>query len=140
MSEPEIFRRCSSCGASFSTNALFCPQCGNATRMRTEPASASDEERIATAKKDHETTEAGVVNPVAAPDTSANTSAVGAVPFNASRDFGGRVQQVRTAARDAIDDKVKPRVDKIRKASSVVLDEAAYPGVRFFLVVGLLFV
>ena len=31
MSKPEIFRRCTSCGASFSSGALFCPQCGSAT-------------------------------------------------------------------------------------------------------------
>jgi len=27
-SEPEIARRCSTCGASVRQNALFCPQCG----------------------------------------------------------------------------------------------------------------
>jgi len=108
--------------------------------MGTEQASVSNEERMGVAKNDHETTVASVVNPVAVPDISGDTGAVGAVSFKANRDSGGRVEQVRTAARDAIDDKVKPRVDKIRKASSVVLDEAAYPGVRFFLVVGVLFV
>jgi uncharacterized membrane protein YvbJ len=29
MSEPEIARRCSSCGASVRQRAMFCPQCGN---------------------------------------------------------------------------------------------------------------
>ena len=29
MSEPEIARRCSACGASVRHNAMFCPQCGN---------------------------------------------------------------------------------------------------------------
>ena len=29
MSEPEIARRCSSCGASVRQRAVFCPQCGN---------------------------------------------------------------------------------------------------------------
>ena len=28
MSEPEIFRRCPSCGASIRERAFFCPQCG----------------------------------------------------------------------------------------------------------------
>src|SRR5215211_8196617 len=29
MSEPEIARRCTACGASVRQNAMFCPQCGN---------------------------------------------------------------------------------------------------------------
>lgn len=29
MSEPEIARRCVSCGVSVRQNAMFCPQCGN---------------------------------------------------------------------------------------------------------------
>ena len=37
--------------------------------------------------------------------------------------------------------RMRPRVDKLRRVSSVVLDEAAYdPSVRFVLVVGVLFV
>ena len=30
MSEPEIARRCVSCGVSVRQHAMFCPQCGNA--------------------------------------------------------------------------------------------------------------
>jgi hypothetical protein len=30
MSEPEIARRCTVCGASVRQHAMFCPQCGNA--------------------------------------------------------------------------------------------------------------
>ena len=30
MSEPEIARRCTACGASVREQAMFCPQCGNA--------------------------------------------------------------------------------------------------------------
>ncbi|HSE17396.1 MAG TPA: zinc ribbon domain-containing protein [Pyrinomonadaceae bacterium] len=29
MSEPEIARRCTSCGVSVRQHAMFCPQCGN---------------------------------------------------------------------------------------------------------------
>jgi uncharacterized membrane protein YvbJ len=29
MSEPEIARRCASCGVSVRQQAMFCPQCGN---------------------------------------------------------------------------------------------------------------
>ena len=58
-----------------------------------------------------------------------------------NRSSGVRVQQVRTAARDALEDKVKPRVDKVRRASTLVLDGAASDsGIRFLLVVAILFV
>jgi hypothetical protein len=52
-----------------------------------------------------------------------------------------KIKQATTAARDKIEDNVRPRVDKIRQASSVVLEEATYdPSVRFILVAGALFV
>jgi len=51
------------------------------------------------------------------------------------------IQKATTAARDKLEDNVRPRVDKIRQASSVVLEEANYdPSVRFILVAGALFV
>jgi hypothetical protein len=49
-------------------------------------------------------------------------------------------QERRSAARVAMEARVKPGVDKLRRVSSVVLNEAAFdPGVRFILVVGVLF-
>jgi predicted nucleic acid-binding Zn-ribbon protein len=52
-----------------------------------------------------------------------------------------KIKQATNAARDRIEDNVRPRVDKIRQASSVVLEEANYdPSVRFILVAGALFV
>jgi predicted RNA-binding Zn-ribbon protein involved in translation (DUF1610 family) len=36
MSEPEIARRCSSCGASIRVRAFFCPQCGKALNGQKE--------------------------------------------------------------------------------------------------------
>jgi predicted amidophosphoribosyltransferase len=70
MSEPEIARRCSACGASVRQNAIFCPQCGNQ------------------------------------------------VPQPATTTEG-----------------VRGRVEKIRKVSSVMIDQAAYdPSLRFLLI------
>jgi len=45
MSEPEIARRCSTCGVSVRQNALFCPQCGEKIEdvVRENPASAVPE-------------------------------------------------------------------------------------------------
>jgi hypothetical protein len=49
-------------------------------------------------------------------------------------------QRPPSAAPGAMAGRMKPGVDKLRRVSSVVLDEAAYdPSVRFILVVGFLF-
>src|SRR5262245_49416373 len=42
MSEPEIDRRCSSCGISVRKAAMFCPQCGNpiVQQQTTDPVQA----------------------------------------------------------------------------------------------------
>jgi len=78
MSEPEIARRCASCGASVRQRAMFCPQCGNQ------------------------------------------------IP-----------QPTLTVAAEA----VKEKVEKLRRVSSVVIDQAAYdPSLRFLLVAAALFV
>ena len=82
MSEPEIARRCSRCGASVRQHAIFCPQCGNTIQQ--------------------------VVN---------------TPPEPASHPEG-----------------VRARVEKLRKVSSVVIDQAAYdPSLRFLLVAAALF-
>ena len=88
--------------------------------------------------------------PVRAPDdsppaasTPTNSAAPAAVIGHVrhdSNDSRMRSQQPRSATRAAMEGRVKPGVDKLRRVSSVVLDEAAFdPGVRFILVVGVLF-
>ena len=48
--------------------------------------------------------------------------------------------RVRTAAREAVEENLLPRVERIRQASNVVLDEAAYdPSLRFVLIALTLF-
>jgi hypothetical protein len=37
MSDPEIARRCTACGASVRQGALFCPQCGNPIAQAATP-------------------------------------------------------------------------------------------------------
>jgi hypothetical protein len=50
-----------------------------------------------------------------------------------------RRHRVKVAARDAVEGKIAPRVEKLRQASTVVLDEAAEdPGLRFVLVAAVL--
>jgi hypothetical protein len=44
-------------------------------------------------------------------------------------------QRMATAARDAVEEKLSPRVEKLRHASNVMLEEASYdPSLRFVLV------
>lgn len=52
-----------------------------------------------------------------------------------------RRHRVKVAALDAVEGKIAPRVEKLRQASTVVLDEAAEdPGLRFVLVAALLII
>ena len=41
MSEPEIARRCTSCGVTVRDRAVFCPQCGNPVSQTIDPAPAT---------------------------------------------------------------------------------------------------
>jgi len=89
MSEPEIARRCSACGASVRQLAMFCPQCGNQI------------------PQDSTTTVPTVSEPRVEP----------------------------APAPKVHDDGVRARVEKLRKVSSIVIDQAAYdPSLRFLLV------
>ena len=157
MSQPEIFRRCSSCGASSKPGELFCAQCGNpiATGI-TDPRDADAEESIVAAADD-----AAVANPAPESDTEesqqfpdhagsghtgsqivttqdiSTPSGVVAPRSRAPRVTSRRPQY---AARGAIESRMKPQVDKLRRVSNIVLDEAAYDSsLRFILVVGVLF-
>jgi uncharacterized membrane protein YvbJ len=95
MSEPEIARRCSACGASVRQRAVFCPQCGN---------------------------------PI--PDPAATTTPT--IPET--------VLDPTPPAPKVYDEGVRGRVKKIRKVSSVVIDQAAYdPSLRFLLVAAVMF-
>jgi len=52
-----------------------------------------------------------------------------------------RRHRVKVAAMDAVEGKIAPRVEKLRQASTVMLDEAADdPGLRFVLVAALLII
>ena len=97
MSEPEIARRCTTCGASVRQRAMFCPQCGSPVSQTQAPT----------------TTTTPLI-----PETIIETAPA---------------PKVR-------DDCVRGRVEKLRKVSSVVLDQAAYdPSLRFLLVAAVLF-
>jgi uncharacterized Zn finger protein (UPF0148 family) len=164
MSEPEIARRCPTCGASIREVALFCPQCGNAqpqrqTRIPAEPETTSkntaplEDSEAASPQKSLSDTIAiqRVEDTPAVPDNARSMSDTLVIerPERPSKTpvgpgvrgaVGAKIQRATSLARDVEDD-VLHRVQKVRDVSSVVLDEAGNdPGVRFVLVAAIVFV
>jgi len=119
MSEPEIARRCTSCGISVRKTAAFCPQCGNPIVKHQTTAD------VPTAKTQalHKVT---TVDDSPQPSQTAPTETPPPTP--------------NPAARHGVAENVRERVEKIRHVSSVVIDQAAYdPSLRFLLVAAALF-
>ena len=170
MVEPEIARRCRSCGASIRVRGLFCPQCGKPT---SEPAADSpsyepgvDTEEVYLAPETvsvdlpsqptsdfHDysarTAETVPLQPFAhdvessaawRPEQAPTEALPAAVPHYSAP--ASRADGVRpSAARGALGDDVKKRLGKVREISTVVIDEASYdPSARFVLVAAVLFV
>ena len=93
MSEPEIARRCTACGATVRQHAVFCPQCGNP------------------------------IPQAAATETIVDTAPTKPLPPTRPQDG------------------VRGRVEKFRKVSSIMIDQAAYdPSLRFLFVAAALFI
>lgn len=120
MSDPEIARRCTACGVSVREQAMFCPQCGNPITNRSENSTNTSLSETIADRPDLAMTQplSAVVAPT--PET-APTQALKAMPTQVSH----RV----------VEGGVRGRVEKFRKVTSVVLDQAAYdPSIRFLLV------
>ncbi|MGH9931637.1 MAG: zinc-ribbon domain-containing protein [Pyrinomonadaceae bacterium] len=165
MSEPEIARRCPTCGASLREVARFCPQCGNAQPDARTRAAAAPPETTSRGTVPLEGTEVeapqksmsdtiAVERPEETPRVPANARSMSdtiaikrpeetpktSVSPNVRGAVGAKLQRVTTLARDVESDVIH-RVQKVRAISSVVLDEAGDdPGLRFVLVAGILFV
>jgi hypothetical protein len=213
MFEPEIDRRCLSCGASVRQQAAFCPQCGQMLEKREDPqaVTAEPEETDQTEEVDQvervdqgdesDQTEAEFIEPTPSPEltsddgnednrpASSEPTHIQAAPsteppivrYREDNDgtvtttvaesgnvtvhddpnsYKTRPLTASTLSNAAVADlpdsnfrrpgevapvrkehQVLARVDKIRKVSSVVIDQAAYdPSLRFLLVAGILFV
>jgi hypothetical protein len=154
MSQPEIFRRCAQCGASSRPGELFCAQCGNALvadKHELPPEQidlAEQHNEVAVTGQPQFAAESAGQSKAEAPAGGAEINA-GAQPPPVAAGAGKStlVQNPGSASRRAgiaargMAGRVKPSTDKLRRVSSVVLDEAAYdPSIRFILVVGVLFV
>jgi hypothetical protein len=169
MGDPEIARRCRSCGASIRVRGLFCPQCGKPT---SEPASdasshepAIDTEEVYLAPEtvsvdlpslptsdfsnDHPFRTAETVplqplrNDVEDSVQRFQESATTRFPVNTHYSPAkAREGEVRPRSdRETLGGDVKKRLGKMREISTVMLEEASYdPSARFVLVAAVLFV
>ena len=129
MPDPEIDRRCNVCGAAVRPSALFCPQCGEevAKRARVE------------VKPDPTPTKP-------APDFSETQPLITRTDLSPTQPLSTVLTEPRTDTTRKPnrplpkEDAPLGRVGRIRKASSVVIDQAAYdPSLRFILVAAVLF-
>lgn len=131
MSEPEIDRRCTICGAAVRQRAAFCPQCGQPIDLEAKSPERDVVDNSLTVE----------IPRSALPDLSETQ------PIILRQDAAelARTQplsnvQIPASARPA-EGNVKAKVEKLRRASSVVIDQAAYdPSLRFVLIGALLFI
>ena len=142
MSDPEIARRCSHCGVSIRERAVFCPQCGEPVKRRDSGAAAqlTSPGEVAIAEVEHPPT-----TPEDVPDRTLPLTRTGsqnaAGPMARLPTTRERIHGAAASAREMLADDVAPRVDKLRRMSSVVIEQAAYdPSLRFILVAAVLFI
>jgi predicted RNA-binding Zn-ribbon protein involved in translation (DUF1610 family) len=114
MSEPEIARRCITCGASVRQHAMFCPQCGDPIGQASTTATHAVADTI-----------------IDTPPEAVRTDLAATQPLSA----------VAPPAQQKLhEDGVLGRLEEIREVSSVVIDQAAHdPSLRFLLVAAGLF-
>ncbi|MCA1565156.1 MAG: zinc-ribbon domain-containing protein [Acidobacteria bacterium] len=194
MSEPEIARRCLSCGASVRGHASFCPQCGSrlagaTTEGENHPAAAmtgamdeprppargsssmlvEEAARVAATLNDklptlsEETAASGNHKPapereLEPPETREEAATPGAhtrqsfagedsvaepateTTTASPAETRGRIGRRAATVGASVGENLRPRVEKLREASTVVLDEAADdPGTRFVIIAVVLF-
>ena len=151
--EPEIARRCLACGASVRGSALFCPECGKPLKASEANVDSASEgpELPSRRKTDGEATpplmatssnaaEAEIVAQETAAPGEKRVRAGAHVSSAAEKEDRSRRPRI-VAAREAVEGKITPRVEKFRQASNVMLEEASYdPSLRFVLVAVAIFI
>jgi hypothetical protein len=136
MSDPEIDRRCSQCGASVRSHALFCPQCGQPIPHPDSSTNVVDNAPTIPIQREAHWDPAETRPLMSLPDLS-ETKPLVAAPTPAPQ---VTPQPINPQPASGPRESVLGRVDKIRKVSSVVIDQAAYdPSLRFILVAAALF-
>ena len=135
MSDPEISHRCAACGASVRHRAAFCPQCGNPMKENSAPGKGGNE--IQAEREQSQTASARGL------ETDSMTKPPHMGKRSTTEKPSGRGRDTsRLADRPPIslEENAAGAVRRLRKASSAVIDQAAYdPSLRFLLVAGVLF-
>ena len=155
--EPEISHRCPACGVAVRGTAVFCPQCGRPLKPRATGGgdkAAEAAETPARLKSD-----AGLNATIAPSSNLAETMpgkealkseastvnnrppAGATIPLAREIEERSRRQtRVMSVTRDSAEEKPSHRVEKLRHASSAMLEEASSdPGLRFVLVAIVIF-
>ena len=143
MSDPEIDRRCTTCGATVRSRALFCPQCGQPVARHDELADTIDLKRPEANRSVSETADTIAIDrsmldapsPTTVEPPATVASSYPSIPIQSpSTQPGSR------RAHGAVDTDARGRVERLRKASTVVIEQAHYdPSLRFLLVTAGLF-
>ena len=135
MSNPEIDRRCAECGASVRSGAVFCPQCGvpiDKDEHKIEPVVKAAPSNSAEANLTIEQPREVV------PDLSETQPLISA---RATPETSRSQPLKAPAVAPTLEKNLEGKVRRLRKASSVVIDQAAYdPSLRFILVAAALFI
>ena len=147
MSDPLIARRCPWCGIAIREQAFFCPQCGKDLTQLHPDFSATIVESAPPESKQKDTAE--LVLPVAVEEPPAKATPAPSAPPKSRKPaigqqalgkMGAGIQKATHVARD-VEGNVAHRVQQLRDASSVVIDEASYDAsLRFVLVAVVLFI
>jgi uncharacterized Zn finger protein (UPF0148 family) len=133
--QPEISHRCPSCGAAVrERDALFCPECGKALKDTPPAPAASEPNKIVES--------ASSPAAVSAPSQVETTGSSHPQRIaEKTRETLHRASAVASAAARGVIEEPAKRVEKIRHASTHVIEEASYdPSLRFVLVALGLFV
>jgi uncharacterized OB-fold protein len=145
--EPEIARRCLACGASVRGAAVFCPECGRPLKASAVNIDSAGEAAELAARRRTDGVDSAPITTASSmagepaqeiPAQDAAGENVARAVSNISPDGATEERSKRprvAAARVSGEGKIAPRVEKLRQASNVMLEEASSdPGLRFVLV------
>lgn len=162
--EPEISHRCQICGAAFRKGEKSCPQCGANISTSETDASLQDTAALVNASNESENKRIGRGSTAptqpfrptlrelpfakhrtsehqekALADESEPTTSTDVT--EAPNEGHSKAQRVKDAAKEIMHENLRPQVEKLRHASSVVFEEAAIdPSLRFVLIAVFVFI
>ena len=142
MRDPEIDRRCAACGASVRPIAAFCPQCGQRIPKHSDSTDRRMTPDLSETQPLRAVPDIGETLPLRSLQDLTETQPLTAPPpalVNPAQ-VETNLKPARPVVHRAPEPESKGPVGKLRKASTVVLDQAAYdPSLRFLLVAAALF-